>query len=374
MDISSISKYYELKPLTVSPEQLLLDPNNPRIVLDVKTDRKFTRSELTSTDVQMYIHSVINKEAHHIAELIRGIRAYGFIARGDDMIVKRIPETEKYLLIEGNRRTTAIKHLLNDADNLNPVVRNTLATLHVKEFLYRPNSEFTEEAVIDILLGTIHVTGRLAWGALERAYYIYNSYLREMRKYTMDSEFKYIADCCKEVATFFNIPVRGVRKEIQVYRVYEQLKEDGCDVMPHHFSLIDMAVTDRELSEKYFELNPAAFRFSNLGLNRFDKLCVRDGKPINNPRDFRAFAKVFRHGTQYEIELVESNEEPVAMVIDRLRRRQEEREFLSQLEGIKAQIEALQPADFRGVDAEITLIVKIKNLVDDKLWRLAKNS
>ena len=39
MDISSISKHYELRPLTVTPEQLLLDPNNPRIVLDINTDR-----------------------------------------------------------------------------------------------------------------------------------------------------------------------------------------------------------------------------------------------------------------------------------------------------------------------------------------------
>ena len=52
-----------------------------------------------------------------------------------------------------------------------PAVRNTLSVLHVKEFVYRPNKEFTERAaVIDILLGTIPITGRLPQGALERAY------------------------------------------------------------------------------------------------------------------------------------------------------------------------------------------------------------
>src|SRR5690348_7625331 len=115
MDISSISKYYGLKPLTVKPRQLLLDPNNPRIVLDVNTDRKFTLSDLPSTEVQDYILSVINKQAHHIADLIRGIRSSGFVDKGDDMIVKRIPNLNKYLVIEGNRRTTAIKHLLKKA-------------------------------------------------------------------------------------------------------------------------------------------------------------------------------------------------------------------------------------------------------------------
>ncbi len=372
MDISSLSKYYELTPLKVRPDQLLLDPSNPRIVLDVNTDRKFSQTQLTSTDVQEYILSVINKQAHHIAELIRGIRASGFIDKGDDMIVKRIPKTDKYLVIEGNRRTTAIKHLLNDADDLKPIVRNTLTTLHVKEFFYKPNRELTEDAVIDILLGTIHINGQLPWGALEKAYYVHNSYLREMRKYTRDSEFKYIVNCCKEVATFFNLSANDVRKEIKVYRVYEELKEHSYEVMPHHFSLIDMAVTDRDLSEKYFELNQETFRFSRLGLERFNRLCIHHNKPISNPKDFRTFAKVFRHGADYDVRLIESNEQPLATILERIRKRQQHCQFLVQLEGIKEQIEALHPAEFRGLNAEIGMIREIKRLVDGKLWNLTR--
>ena len=107
MDVSSISKYYRLKPIRVKAKQLVLDPNNPRIVLDVDTNRKFAPRELPRPDVQNYILSVINKQGYHIAELIQGIRASGFIDKGDDMIVKRIVGTDKYLVVEGNRRTTA---------------------------------------------------------------------------------------------------------------------------------------------------------------------------------------------------------------------------------------------------------------------------
>ena len=372
MDISLISKHYTLRPLKVSPVQLLLDPNNPRIVTDISTDRKFTPKEITTSEVQDYILSVINKQAHHIAELIRGIRASGFIDKGDDMIVRRIPNTDKYLVIEGNRRTTAIKHILNDTKNLNPTVLDTLTALHVKEFVYKPNSEFTEEAVIDILLGKIHIDGRLPWGALERAYYIYNSYLREMGKHTGDPEFKYIADCSKEVATFFNLSANDVRKEIKVYRVYEQLKEQRHEVMPHHFSLIVMAIADKELCERYFELNPKTFHFSNRGLARFDRLCIRDRKPINNPVDFRGFAKVHRHGTGDEVTLIESKEKSVAAVLERLDGRLKERAFLKHLEEIKEQIEALRPTDFRGLKAEIGMILEIKRLVDGKLYNLTR--
>lgn len=372
MDVSSISKYYRLKPLRIKPKQLVLDPTNPRIILDVDTKRKFTPRELPLPDVQNYILSVINKQAYHIADLIRGIKASGFIDKGDDMIVKRIAKTDKYLVVEGNRRTTAIKHLLKDIKGLRPAVQNTLSVLHVKEFIYKPNREFTEAAVIDILLGTIHITGRLPWGALERAYYVHNSYMRELRKHTRSSAFEYVVDCSREVAAFFNLSVRAVRKELIVYRVYEQLKDDGYDVAPHHFSLLDMAISDRKLCEEYFELEASKFHFSNRGLARFDRLCIRPKKPINNPKDFRGFTAVFRHGKNHDIELLESNDQPVSEVLDRLRNRRDEREFLSNLEDIKDRIDSLHPAEFRGLKAEIEMIRKIKHLVSKRLWRLVK--
>lgn len=374
MDISSISQYYNLEPIRVRPNQLLLDPSNPRIVLDVDTERSFTPSQLATPDVQEYILSVINKQSYHIAELIKGIRTSGFIDKGDDMIVKRIPKTDKYLVIEGNRRTTAIKHLLNDESDLKPVVRQTLTELHVKEFVYRPNPDFTENAVIDILLGTIHITGRLPWGALERAYYVYNSYLRELEKYTLDSGFAYNVSCAREIATFFNLTARGVRKEIIIYRVYEQLKEQGYDVFPRHFSLIEMAISDRTLSDEYFELTPDAFHLSSAGLARFNKLCIRDEKPINNPKDFRIFAKVFKEGTEYEVALIESNEQPISSVLDRLNARLEQREFLNQLEKIKTQLGNLLPAGFCGTKAEIRMIEDITELVAGKLGHLVERA
>lgn len=372
MDISSISRHYELKPLTCTPKPATSISNNPRIVLDVKTDRKFNNHDLTSTTNQAYILSVINKQEYHIADLIRGIRASGFISKGDDMIVKRMPRSTQYLVLEGNRRTTAIKHLLNEPNTLKPVVKSTLLKLQVKEFIFKPNREFTEEAVIDILLGTIHITGRLAWGALERAHYIYKSYLRELRKHTKNSAFCYVVECAREVAGFFNMAVRAVRKELIVYRIYEQLQEQEYGVLPHHFTLIDMAVTDRNLSEQYFVLNSDELQFSNRGLARFDRLCIRPKRPINNPKDFRDFAAVYRKGTENEVGLIELNEQPIGVVLDRIRNREGHRELLDQLEEIKRQLKSLQLIAFRGKQGEIDSIREIKRLVDERLLRLTK--
>ena len=59
---------------------------------------------------------------------------------------------------------------------------------------------------------------------------------------------------------------------------------------------------------------------------------------------------------------------------ERLMGREEEREFLNQLEEIKEQVQTLRPADFRGLKSEIELILKIRDMVDEKLWPLAKRS
>ena len=248
MDVSLISNCYELKEIAVEPSQLLVDPNNPRIAMDLESDRKFTLEDVVKPDMQRSILSLIDKNAYHIAELIHGIRTFGFIYTGDDMIVKRVPRrthgADTFLVIEGNRRTTAIRHLLESQDLLATAVARTLKSLRVKEFIYVPNDDFTEDAVIDILVGKIHINGHLPWGALERAHYIYKSYLRESESNVGHRRFEYVVECAKEIAAFFGLKVGEVRKNLMVYRVYEQLKWQGFQVKPDHFSLIEMAVSN----------------------------------------------------------------------------------------------------------------------------------
>ncbi len=373
MDISRVSQFYELKPFDVQPQQLLLDPTNPRIILDVETDRQFTQPEIQRPEIQEYILRVINKKAHHIAELIRSIETCGFLDKGDEMIVKRVGKSSLFLVIEGNRRTTAIKHLAAKPERLHPAVRQTLHTLHVKEFIYKPNSSFSEDMIIDTLLGTIHVTGRLQWGALEKAYYIYRSYRRELSKHAPGQQFAYLTSCAREIATFFNLSVKAVRKEIIVYRVYEHLKEQGYDVAPHHFTLIDLAVTDRNLGETYFELNSVTFHFSNRGLARFDKLCIRNRRAINNPKDFRTFSLIYRNGTDLEVSQAESGEKSLDKLWDGISTRMDQKGFINDLQRIKKQLESIHPGEFRGLKSEMDLIAEIRALVLDDLCPLMKS-
>ena len=57
--VTNFSDAYELTDLVVTPDQLLLDPTNPRIVLDTQDDMDFSPEELAEEDIQDYILSVI---------------------------------------------------------------------------------------------------------------------------------------------------------------------------------------------------------------------------------------------------------------------------------------------------------------------------
>ena len=373
MDISLISNCFKYTQIVVSPDQLLLDPNNPRIVEDVDGDKNFSISELATESVQKYILSVINKDVYHIRELIDAMQEAGFVPGSNDMIVKAVPSTNKYLVLEGNRRTTALKHLLNQKNALPQNILRTFEKIKVKEFVFNPIGGLAEDLVVDFILGKIHIDGPLPWGALEKAHYIYHCYLREMRqRFGPMDRFEFDSDCAAEVGKIFNFEKGDVRRQIQVYRVYQQLKQNAYDVKPDHFTLIDLAVGNRQMRDEYFGFDDETFQFTKSGLERLNKLCINEEKPINNPKEFRAFAKIFENGTEYEVKCVENNEQSIDDVLRRVKTRINDKAFFNELDDIKHSLKGLLVTEFRGTQAEVDLIERIKFLVDEKLWPLAK--
>ena len=372
MDITTISESYALQDIQLPPSSLLLDPSNPRIVLETYDNVGYTPKELASSDVQDYILSIIKKDGYRVAELIRGIRTAGFLAGLHEIIVKRVGKTQKYLVLEGNRRLTAIKHLLQEKNTLEPAVLKSLQVLPVKEIIYTDGGPLSEEDIVDILLGQIHIKGPLEWGPIEKAHYLYKSYTRVLRKNLLADGFVYDVSCAREVATLFNYKSsHRVRKELAVYRVYDQLRQDGYKVNPSDYSLINLAVENRMLNGGYFELNTDTLLFSETGLEKFSNLCIGKKCPISNPGDFRKFADIYKYGTEHEVALVDSSGESVDDVLGKLSRRWDKQQFKIQLEGIKDKLDDLVISEFRETIGEMKLILDIWNTVGDKLLPLA---
>jgi hypothetical protein len=370
MDLTGVASAYTLSPIQATPDQLLLDPTNPRLVTEVAQFRGYSLEELRDPATQNHILEVVCRKEHGVKELIGSIQDLGFISGHQDIIVKRVAR-DRFLVLEGNRRTAALKHLLKSGGKLRPDVRATIERIQVKEFRYKPNKRFDEAKVIDVLLGSIHIDGPREWGALERATFVHRSYLRE---YGSRREFQYSVPIARSVGVPFRMSPKMVHKCLVISRVYEQLRKARQPVEPKHFTLIDLATKTRAVAAKYFELDDEACELSARGLERFSELCLGDEPPVHNPNLFNAFVGVFVEGTELELEQVVAGERDAEDVYAAIRVRKARRAFRDDLVAVRQLIGELNVNSFQGTEGERDEIRRIKDLVDGVLVPLVRQA
>lgn len=366
MSVESLGQSYKLVPITVGPAQLLLDPNNPRIAIDLNADHRFTLAEIQKLDVQSYIRNALGKKSNRVTDLIRGMQVAGFTYGGGKIVVQKIGTNDKYLVLEGNRRTVAVQHLLASA-KLSPIVHASLKNLDVEQFIFVPQAGHTEAEAIEHLMRP-HMDGNLPWAALNRAEYAHTAYMHKLLKKFGASTFRYELDCANQVAAIFNCTPHKVRKDLIIFRIYQQLNKEEYDVDPEHYTLIDMLVSDRVVGPKYFGLSVDRFKLTNEGLSKFNRLCIHRPRPINNPGDFRKFAKIVKTGNERLIGLIERGH-ALDKVLELLSYVDAEFAFLDQLNKIVTLLEDLRVDQFKGTSSEKSVIRRIKAVVDQKLSR-----
>ncbi len=368
MPVEIISRSYTLSAIEVSPRQLLLDPNNPRIKFDLDLDRDLTLSEIQRPQVQRYLGDTLNNKCHHVADLVQSISANGFTYGGGKIIVQKVTGTNKYLVLEGNRRTAAVRQVLHQSTTRR-ARQLGLGVLKVDEFMFSPGTGHTEAVAIQHLMA-LHMDGPLPWGALEKAYYAYSAYMNELLVHYGTSIFIYRDDCARQVASRLHSTPAKLRKMLTVYRIFEQLRLGQYAVNPDHNTLIEMVVTNRILSAGYFEVNTESFECSQAGLEKFNKICIEDECPVNNPSDFRKFAKIVNFGTPALVSIVVSGEHTLDTVLDYIENLQARNGWCGELDKILSRLGNLAVEQFRNTPDEKSRIRQIKELVDRKFSRL----
>ena len=367
----NITSCYTLTPRQVKLRQLMLDPNNPRLSLNWCVGKTYSEDQLRSDKMQESMCRCILSRKHRVDKLMDSIAQKGFIRGSQPMIVRRIGECADFLVLEGNRRVSAIRDLMTvKKDDLRPDVIESLRRIPVQVFEYVPNPHYEEEEVVDVLLGTIHIDGPEEWGAMEKSYYIYRSYARELVRMRNTKRFRFDITVAKSAGENYNVSGGDVRKALGIYRVFHQLRNNKYDVSADDYSLIDMAVS-RKVTQEYFEYDTDSLRMTLPGLERFSIACLEPDSPINNPPQFTAFAYVLKNGTAYEITQIMDERKDPQEIKARTRQRLQKRAFIAKLEGIKQDIEGLRPADYRGTQEERRLINDLHRLVTAKLLKLA---
>lgn len=143
---------------------LLYDPENPRI------PRKYSGADEISV-IQYMLRDA------SILELMGAIAQVGFFP-GEPLLIVPAPQylgANKYFVVEGNRRLTAVKLLLNPglATLYNTTIQEIALTIKEPESLQElPVIEYKDKAEVLSYLGYRHVTGIKEWGTFEKAQYL----------------------------------------------------------------------------------------------------------------------------------------------------------------------------------------------------------
>lgn len=158
----------QLEEATLPLNALYLDPNNPRFA-DISVG--------SVPEHKVHLEAVQNKamqnmrdQTFDVRELQDSIVSIGFL-HVDRLVVVELPETGKFMVIEGNRRLAAMKTLLQDAATGEiELLEDVQESISLVPVLVIKNSDKTErDNTARILQGVRHIASIKPWGPYQQA-------------------------------------------------------------------------------------------------------------------------------------------------------------------------------------------------------------
>ena len=357
-----------LVEILVKPSQLLLDPNNARLF-----DRPIKRVELDSSqieadDIQKKVMAELAKSKHGLDQLMFSIESQGFINL-DTLLVKPLDGTSKYIVLEGNRRTAAIKSLLSQ-DNIEDAVKQSLRNVAVKELRLSKGED--EEEEVQKIVSMRHLSGPKEWSPIARASAIYKNYMVQHRK-LIGGPMTMMSDrVLTRTSQVIGMQKPQLRLAMGVFALYQELAEAGFDVRGDHFSLLELLVKARRMASEYFGFNRSQLRTYDDGVEKINDFFIDRDRVVRNPADFRKIQRIFSKGMEGELELVRVGVREMDDILADIKGRERETTFLNTLASVRQKLERLPLSSFRETDREAVAIMSLKRLVDKRFVPIAE--
>ena len=280
---------------TISIDYLLLDPNNPRFINSLEMPSRVTDEKLQSAQVATLgrfskkpLADAREYDVTNIGNLYQSMLRIGFVGI-DRVVVRKLSKSNKYLVLEGNRRIATVKTILNDfrAKRLNLSHSNDVK-LHQQSFehittIVLQTDGLEQDAIdhkISQLLGVRHHGSLLEWEPLPKAFNIFGEYLAEKPD---SPTFEFSNKKAVAVAERLCITRSQVEGALKTYVAYTQLRERFPEVQETHYSLIEAGVLDRRLGRTYFQIAPDSFEMNEESLSKFNGLCQFSTRDSNTP-------------------------------------------------------------------------------------------
>lgn len=290
MDIDYKPKVQVIK---VRLEKLLLWPSNPRFNDHKQIEEERWPERLVQRETSE------NMKPHGVDEIMSSIRINGW-SPVDRIFVRKHRGTDNYVVLEGNRRVTALQELVRVGD-LRPEIASAIDPLEVVEVLGEEGSPYLNHQ-ISYLLGVRHHGSLKQWSPFAQAHNIFRKYCRVAA--CSPEAFTWNADVGAQVGETLGMKRGEVEKRLKVYCVMKQLDEHpdvkSAGGMKHgYYTITDEPLgkgKDTELG-RYFPKDPSTFRLNEEGIGKMLLLCRfdkpnRKGAPIRNQREWRSYEKI----------------------------------------------------------------------------------
>ena len=295
-------------------EDLLLDPNNPRFMKSLNEagripdeDIEGQQSEILKRFKRTRLEQDEEDDVTNISSLYQSMKTIGFIPI-DRIVVRPLVGGKKYLVIEGNRRVSTVKIILEEYESkggLKPREREEIVPF-LDSFKNLPcmiidtdgKSQEEIEYCVSVILGLRHHGSLLEWEPLPAAYNIFREYMSECPN---QNEFVLNNNNIGAVASRLSISKSNVRMALRTYIPYLQLRKEYTEVKPKYFSLIQAGVTDKFLDESYFHIDDSSFKLDDESIVKMDAVCQfatrenrrRDQKIIiTDPKQFKILGRL----------------------------------------------------------------------------------
>jgi hypothetical protein len=328
MDTSSM-----LKQISVCPDDLFLDPNNPRLVQDLNFGAKVPDAEVPGR--QQRIRDLFAKRSHaegdeffDITDLYDSMIRIGYV--GIDRIVVREFDRGMYLVVEGNRRVSTIKLIRERAKKMElkeaelEKYKEVSKSFESLEVLLLKTSGLSSQEIderISVILGLRHFGSVLDWKPINRAYNAYQNYMQvdpPLNTFVFDN--KRVVD----VASRLSVSRSEVKKALQTYLAYRQLGEIDHAVEADHYSLIEAGIGLGRFG--YLHSDPSSFSLDDASASKLIELCQFDRRKdekgegtliISEPKKFNVLGKILKISIDHENETIRQRARELVAAVER---------------------------------------------------------
>jgi AAA15 family ATPase/GTPase len=213
-------------------DRLLLDPNNYRFI-DNKDYRKVLIENVSDERIQLRTRNLLlGKNEEGISDLIISFKANG-VLKLDPIQVKEIPNSKDLLVVEGNRRTAALKYLYEQYNKGNDVGKLTIESFKSIEVVLSSDENPTQHL---ITMGLHHISGKKKWSPVNQAQLI-----RDLRvKHGMTE-----MEICNSLA----INKHNLRRSLRVLALIESYKASdyGDQFQTNKYSIFEEIIKKVEM-------------------------------------------------------------------------------------------------------------------------------